>query len=47
VLTLSGCTPIVFTCGYGEFGPRADLRTVDASSEAIENLSRLCSTEVE
>lgn len=44
---LAACAPMHFTCGSGEFGPRADLRTADPSIEVIENLSRLCSQEVE
>lgn len=47
LLPLTGCSAVKFTCGSGEFGPRAALVSSDVSPELIENLSRLCSTENE
>lgn len=47
LLIVSGCSPVKFACGSGEFGPRAVLVSIDPDVELVENLSRLCSTEVE
>lgn len=46
-LFFSGCSVVDFTCGSGEFGPRASLVTAKVTPEVLENLSRLCSQEAE
>ena len=44
---LSGCAPIRFTCGVGEFGPRAKLAAYGVSPEDVEVLAHLCGGEVD
>ena len=46
-LFLSGCAPIRFTCGVGEFGPRAKLAAYGVSPEDVEVLAHLCGGDVD
>ena len=45
--SLSACAPIRFTCGVGEFGPRAKLAAYGVSPEDVEVLAHLCGGEVD
>ena len=45
--SLSACSPIRFTCGVGEFGPRAKLAAYGVSPEDVEVLAHLCGGSVD
>jgi hypothetical protein len=47
LVSATACSPVKFACGTGEYGPRALVVGVDLTAETLENLSRLCSSEVE
>lgn len=44
---LAACTPLAYSCSWGEYGPRAQVQAIDLDGPELEELSRLCSKEVE
>ncbi len=47
IMLVFGCAagPLNFTCGSGEFGPRASIEVDEALPEVIDSLARLCNME--